>query len=437
VTFSDKSRFSTLVEGTPTAAGEYSLTPVVSGVISPVLVQIFGRTDSNSAGIATLEARARIISPQASYDPEQWLKDISFPTLVKLSGILETFYAQFSDATVFKTEQTFIDGQTELGSAGDYSIDYENGLVYSFAPTREQGATFAVYSYQTRKALSWDFVSGNPKQLTIADNSFLVTKNDQFPAVLTDPADGSLHYVIYKDNRYIWVPVSTSISVSGFSFVDNHVTIKFTPDDYLRGLVLPAGRTRVRLPQQSLVRNSMHFFLQADDTNAYDDRIVTTNSDGSITVSPKPIRDVYGNALDGIGLGARTQRDVDKLALTRERPFQDGRRELEAGGDYSIDYENGILYTFTPIPMHTIVKYEYSDVRVTYVATQVLRPNDQYNVDLTGPSINITSIGGTTDLAGSQLLVRYDVIDQLAEDPVRIYRHYSPLLLGYQLKIKP
>ena len=432
ILFSDTAKFAILVEGTPSAAGEYSVVPVVSGIISPLLVTVYGRTNPNNAGTATMEARAKIISPKSSYDSNQWLVDIGYPSLGKISGVLETFYPQFSDNSVFKTQKTFVDGSTEMSQAGDYSIDHENGTIYSFAPTQEQGTTFIKYSYQTRRALNWEFVSDNPKQLVINDDSFLVTKNDQFAATVID-SDDFRHYIVYKDNRYIWVPVTTS----GTSFVDSEVTIPFTSDDFLRGYILPAGRTRIRLPHQLIVRNSLRFFFLSNDTNAYDDRIVTRNDDGSITVSPKPIRDVYGTAFDGIGVGARTQRDVDKLSITRERPFVDGKRELEKGGDYSVDYENGILYTYTPVPQHTMVKYEYADVRVTYVATQILRVDEQYTLDLNNLILNITSIGGTTDLTGSELLVRYDIIDQLREDPVRIYRHYSPLLLGYQLKIKP
>lgn len=434
IIFSDKFKFANLVEGTPAVEGDYSIAPVVSGVISPLRVSVYGRTNASNPGTATFEARAKIIEPKATYDANQWIRDIGGLGLTTISGKLETFYPRFSDSSVFKTQKTFIDGTTEMSQAGDYSIDHENGAIYSFSSTQEQGTTYAIYHYQQRRPLNWEFVSDNPKQLVINDDSFLVTKNDQFAITVTNP-NGDKNYVVYKDNRYIWIPVTTDGAT--FTDPDTLKVIPFTQDDFIRGYILPAGRTRVRLPHQTIVQNSMQFFFFSNDTNAYDDRIVTRNSDGSISVAVKPIRDVYGTAFDGIGIGARTQRDVDKLTITRERPYIDGKRELERGGDYSVDYENGILYTFVPIPLHTMIKYEYADVRATYVATQILRNQDQYSLNLDDLSLSITSIGGTTDLAGSELLVRYDIIDQLAEDPVRIYRHYSPLLLGYQLKIKP
>ena len=161
-----------------------------------------------------------------------------------------------------------------------------------------------------------------------------------------------------------------------------------------------------------------------------------TSSDATIRISPKPIRDVYGNSLNGVNVGARTQRDVDKLVLSRERPFVDGKKELEVGGNYSIDYENGILYTYSPIPTNTVIQYQYADVRATYVATQVLKVDDQYTLDLDTLALTITSLGSASDLKANDLLIRYDIIDQLREDPVKIYRHYSPILMGYQLKIK-
>ena len=444
--FSDKVKFATLVTGTPSAAGEYSVTPLKAGVISPIKITLYGNTDSANPGTVTLEAMARIRNPRATYIEDAWLVSIGYPGLAKIFDQLELYFPIFSNASVFKVQQTFFDGTSELTHAGDYSIDYDNGKVYSFSTTEDQGLTHAVYSYQNRRPLNWEFVSDNPKQLVINDDSFLVTKNDQFPIVIND---GNLWNVVFKDSRYVWVPVSTT--ETSYKDPSNILpTINYTPDDYIKGYILPAGRTRVHLPQQSLVQNSARFLFLSNDTNAYDDRIVTyiklvngtqvqttkNDPDAVINIAPKPIRDAYGNSLEGIGVGARTKRDVDKLTLTRERPYINGQRELVIGGDYSLDYKNGILFTYSPIPEHTIIQYEYADVRATYVATQILKLDDQYTLDLTNLALNITSLGGSADLKSSDLLVRYDIIEQLKEDPVKIYRHYSPILMGYQLKIK-
>jgi hypothetical protein len=444
--FSDKVKFATLVTTTPSAAGEYSITPLKTGVVSPVKITLYGNTDSNNPGTVSMEAMARIQNPKATYTQDAWLVAIGYPGLSKILNEVELYFPIFSDASVFKVEQTFFDGSSELTQAGDYSIDYTNGKIYTFSTTLDQGITHVVYNYQNRRALNWEFVPDNPKQLIINDDSFLVTKNDQFPVVIDD---GNLWNVVFKDSRYVWVPVSTS----GTSYRDpsgDLPTINYTTADYVAGYILPPGRTRVHLPQQSLVQNSARFLFLSNDTNAYDDRIVSytktinnvetvttkNDPDAVIKIAPKPIRDAYGNALDGIGVGVRTQRDVDKLTLTRERPYINGQKELEIGGDYSLDYKNGILFSYSPIPEHTIIQYEYADVRATYVATQVLKLDDQYNLDLTNLALNITSLGGSVDLKTSELLIRYDIIEQLKEDPVKIYRHYSPILMGYQLKIK-
>lgn len=444
VIFSDKVTFALQVD-TPAATGEYSIAPLVSGILSPVLVTVYSTTDSVSPGTVSFEAKAKIQVPKLTYDREQWLADVRYPSLVGISGMVDVYYAKFSDPSVFRTKQTFIDGVSELTEAGDYSIDLENGLVYSFSSTQDQGTNFSVYSYQRRRALTWDFVQDDPQKLVINDESFLVTKNDQFPATLTND-DGSPSYVVYKDTRYIRVPTSISGVKDSptekgkliFTDPDTLVTITYNSDDLIRGYVLPSKRTRIRLPHQSIVKNSVRFNFLSNDTDAYDDRIVTRETDGSITIAPKPIRSVYGKPLEGALSTSKTQRDIDKLSLTRERPFIDGRQELEKGGDYSVDYADGILYTVTSIPKHTIIQYEYADIRVSYVATQVLKFGEQYTLNLDNLTLDITSLGGAVDLDdGTSLLVRYDTIDQLREDPVKIYRFYSPILFGYQLKLKP
>jgi hypothetical protein len=434
VVFSDKSVFKSRVDTVPAITGEYSIVPLVSGILSPVLVTTFDKTNNLNAGIVSFESTARILAPSINYNSDQWLKDIGFPTLGNLSDIIEIHGIRFSDTNIFKTEYSFIDGTTELNQTGDYTVDYENGKIYSFAPTSEQDTTYVLYNYQTRKTLNWEFVSGNPSQLIINDDNFLVTKNDKNSVALKN-SDGSYSLVVYKDNRYIRIPIGTTSPYQSESR-----SIEFTDTDFIKGYILPEGKSRVRLPHQAIVKNSIRFLFLSDDINAYDDRIVTRYDDGvtlSITVLPKPIRDVYGNSLIGTLVGARTQRDVDKLTLVRERRFIDGNLELEQNGDYSVDYRAGILYTFNTIPANVVIQYEYSDIRATYVATEILQPDTQYILDLSTLSIQIISLdAAAADLTGSTLLLRYDVIDQLKEDPVRIAKFYTPLLMGYELRIK-
>jgi hypothetical protein len=428
--FSDTKTFATRVYSSPSAAGEYQMVPLISGFLSPLQILTFGLTDANAPGTIQFNAKAKIIDPESSYNVDRWQKNIGV-SLENLSGVVIPFFPEFSDTTVFAEEKVFIDGSTELEGAGDYSVDDENGKLYSFSDTADTGLTHTIYSYQNKRALDWGFTS-EADQLLINDESFLVNRNDQFPAAIV--ISNIRYYTIFKNRRYINIPVDT---VS--PYFDPGITedIEFVASDYVRGATLIAGRTRIKLDHQSIIQNSVRFVFLSDDINAFNDRIVSTSATGIPIVSPRPIKDIFGDALTAEVANLQTQRDVDRESLTTEKVFINGHTELEIGGDYSIDYKKGILYTFTPIPEHTIIQYEFADVRASYIATRKLVRGDSYTVDPEALQVKLTGIGGTDDFQSTDLLVRYEIIDQLKEDPIRVLRFFSPILLGYTLRVKP
>lgn len=425
LSFTDKTTFATRVYTAPAAEGEYYVEELSSKhSINPVKVTVYSRTNNRTPGVVTLDAKAKIKQPQTSYTKDSWESAVGFSGL---QGVVDIYEPSFSDTTVFNLEQTFIDGATELEQDGDYSIDYKNGKIYSFSDTEQTGNTSVKYTYQVQKNLNWEF-NGQSDQLVINDDSFLVNKNDREDVVFN--RNGQRSYIVFKDNRYIDIPLGTSSPYNA-----NGVEITFDEADYIKGYTLPTGQTRVKLPNQLLIKNSVRFLFLSNDRNSFNDRIVTTASDGTVTVSPKPIKDIYGNSLEGTLVGEQTQRDVDKGSLTRERNFVDGTTELEEGGDYSIDYEKGILYTVTPIPEYAVIQYEYADVRVSYVATKKLDPEVDYDLDLTELTLDIFNTGGTAQDA-AEILVKYEIIDQLKEDPEAVFNYYSPILMGYTIRAR-
>lgn len=442
--FSDKEKFATEVSGVPTIAGEYRITELDAGQkMNPYLVEVAGRTKRIFPGTVTFEARGEIIQPKNSYEEEAWRLAV---TTSGLSRMVEVFEPTFSDLGIFSNEKSFVNGTDELETEGDYSIDYTNGILYTAAQTREQGLSTVQYTYQKERELEWEF-NDNSSQLVINDDSFLVNRNDRNPVTLVR-SDGQKRFVAYKDNRWVDIPV-TFVGLrdierskgNEIQFQDAGVIIDFEKDDFLRGKVLPEGTTRVRLDNTGIVKNSIRFLHLSNDTDAFNDRLVSTDDSGLPVVEPKPIRDVYGNRLPGIGLDEQTQRDVDEETLVRERNYVDGSTELERGGDYSVDYENGILFTFTPIPAHTIIQYEYTDVRVSYIGTLRLNQTPtggrvrDYTFNVEELNINVQSVGGRA-LEGGELLVKYDIVDQLKDDPATIFTYYTPVLMGYTLKAR-
>ena len=402
---------------------------------SPVQITTTTATGASYPGYVEYEAIAKIVNQRSTYNAELFN-----------SSELQIYIPVFS-SDIFAVEQDFINGKDELTQAGDYSINFTDGIAYSFSSTSIDGNSSVDYYYYPKKDLAWKF-GKDSKQLIIEDASVLVNKNDLNLAV--GLKNEIRYFFIFKNNRFIWMPfVESYISdpkvrvdtadltadtrplqettpVTNFTFVPSN--------DLIRGKVLPAGGTRVSLDHEQIVKNSVRFIFMSDNINSYNDRIVTKDSLNNITVSPKPVKDVYGNSLTGSSIGITTQRDVDKTTLTREVRFINGKDELLSGGDYSVDYENGVLYTVDPIPAYTIIQYEHSNISVSYVANQQLSQETNYTLELQNLQVTINSVDEALDTPQGSLLVRYDVVENFAQDPAVVQSYYTPILYGYKLK---
>lgn len=424
--FTDKTVFTTRVERAPIADGEYQIKELdTTQKYKPVNVITYTRTNPNTPGQVFYKSEATIKLPQTAYTANSWDLLISQYGITQL---LEVYKPVFSDLNVYKTFKQFIDGSTELEQDGDYSINLYNGKIYSFTNTSQTGTTSISYTYQKEKILNWKFTK-NANEILIDDNSFLVNENND---TIVLAKDGTITYnYVYKDNRFIRVPVGATSP-----YTADGVDIEFTSEDFVRGYLLPSNRNKIKLPNKNIVKNSIRFLFLSNDINAYDDRTVEINSEGDITITPLPVKDIYGNILNPFGLNNLTQRDIDKTTLVRERNFVDGFTELEAGGDYSIDYKNGILYTYTPTPAIVIAQYKYSDVRVSYVATQQLQQNTNFTLNPSTLQLKINSANVNSE-EEIPLIIKYEIISELKQSPQSIVKYYSPVLMGYTIKARP
>jgi hypothetical protein len=447
------------------ASGNWTTSPILSGnEFAPVRVwagtnrATDNTTDAEYPGYVEYDAIAKIVDTRTTYNTELYSSDE-----------LE-IYRPIFNAKAFAREQDFINGKDELSRAGDYSIDYPNGIAYTFSDTPTKGNTFIDYHYSPSRDLDWEFGEGS-KKLVIDDDSVLVNKNDLSFAVTsvvtlsgTAEVTSTRYFFLFKDDRFIWMPFdeyymanpTIEIDTALMGTVDPSTNeqyvvagskrplqdttpqtdFKFVPsDDFIKGLVLPTGATRVNLDHDQIVKNSVRFIHLSDDINSFDDRIVLKDSLSNITVKPKPVKDVYGNSLTGTSVGTTTQRDVDKTKLVREVQFINGKDELVAGGDFTVDYENGILYTFDPIPAYTIIQYEFSDITVSYVANQELAQGSDFEVDLQALSVTINSLDEALEAPEGSILVRYSIVENFAQDPAKVQRFYTPILYGYKLKV--
>jgi hypothetical protein len=110
-------------------------------------------------------------------------------------------------ASAMTTEQTYINGAEELASAGDYSIDYINGIIYTLTLTAESGDTTVDIDYQPRKLVENITLSGGQVQITEED----YTTEDQSETIVI----GSGTNVITLGNGFIEPRSIRFLSLSG------------------------------------------------------------------------------------------------------------------------------------------------------------------------------------------------------------------------------
>ncbi len=90
---------------------------------------------------------------------------------------LDSLTVDLDPGSVFLTPQTFIDGSTELTTAGDYSIDLINGVLYSFSETPEDDISSVDFTYRLRTVISGFSIKG--EVITLPDSAYSSFENEE------------------------------------------------------------------------------------------------------------------------------------------------------------------------------------------------------------------------------------------------------------------
>ena len=110
-------------------------------------------------------------------------------------------------------------------------------------------------------------------------------------------------------------------------------------------------------------------------------------------------------------------------------------------GKYSIDYKNGILYSYEAIGADTTIDYEFSNYEVIYNIARVISPTQyRYDVDLNAIVINdnevISSISQTRDTNYKIILKAvYEYIDKKEGSLAELEQYYTPYVNGYAISM--
>ena len=366
-------------------------------------------------------------SPQESIFGER-LPQASSRHYLRYQNIDDTIGLTFKEpggSSVFASEKAFVDGVTELSSVGDYSVDYVNGIIYSKGTTSEAGISTVDYIYTPLEVVSdehWKFSDTKTWQVIELDHSVfrsiqvedesLASQSTQLRVVLTE--DGTPVETVVRGSLK-W---STTQIVAEIPFIDG--ITEFLDILRVEGETVPSSGTS--------------FFL---DNIPLDDYPVTF-SDAVVFVTETATPTVPGEYYVNYTTGEVTTISTMDGG-TVDYHYLDTNKSGELTGTYSVDYREGIVYLYDPLPTSVSVTFEYTRYAVRYRIAKELE-SYMYKVDADNKIITITDPSvlndylPTTRNAGL-IKVYYSYVEEVRESIEELEDFFTPVLKGYALKI--
>lgn len=358
---------------------------------------------------------------------------------------------KFSDTAVFSSEQTFIDGSSELTSPGHWSLDYENGTLFSYSTVSDSLETSVNYFYLPRTQLEndhWDFVDsedGITNTLKIKDDYFQTFQADPF----TVPSG-----VTYFNLPHIGV-VEGSVEFSEGSTVPSGLSNQVEFVDGRTELlgVLPL---KEELDPITGVSSEVNLSISFNVKITSDTSFATTFSNQTIfrnqVASEGSVSNVGDYWVDRTYTTSPTGRVVVRVDENNSLPgtvtYYYKEPQIETAGRYSIKLDTGEVFThdiITPTSSGSITAdYEYTNYKVRYdIARLVSREDWSYDPNEKKILIEDNEIlksqrtpqTAAQDNSSDYYQATYKYIKQSRDESALLEPFFSPILKDYALKV--
>jgi len=350
-------------------------------------------------------------------------------------NILNPFYLSISDVTVFNpaTRVTYVDGESEL-TAGKWSVDYENGILYSYSNSNSSSDTTISYYYYPRVTLSegdWEF-GETAREVVIVDNLW---KTLSPPAAEVIPGGyrlfGLENIAVVKGSL---VFSNTAEFIREINFVDG------------RSEFLNYVQTTEQISALAGTAQQVTFSLRMPISYASNYEPVFSDTD--IFETPKTT--LIAVNVPGDYFVDRTANTVTVWITTSEATpgtitYYYSNPQVNTSGRYSVNYKTGQVFTsdLTTGAAGTVT-YQYTDYRIKYpMAREVSRAD--WELDVLSNKITIKDREILSNMKQSQITsgtsrekfyrVSYKYMKSSREDVNELEPFFSPVLKDYALKI--
>ena len=357
------------------------------------------------------------------------------------------------------SQKTFINGQDELTTATDWSIDYTEGTIYSRTSTSANTNESITYSYQEVTELTtddWEWGSSNYLRDSISiKQTAWKTRSLIEDAIIQAGEDFSGARVLDLPNLSI-VKGTLKIALTGTTTLVEPIDPTSAEYPFVKEVAFIDGQSELGL---AFVKNiesipkltsPLTSFVLAKEieptlgvtfsnttlfaTDVFPS-IPTSSGEYSLNIATKAIS-VY--------TGSRSFNFTKTGTVNYFSPSPN----YSSNGLYSVDYKKGIIYTQRPMDPSAqtdwslLISYEFADFKAQYRVARLL-PNTAYDIDFFRKTLtlNATEILRHVELPRSFYgkppfyLVNYDIITENRESVEELTEFYTPVIKDYALKL--
>lgn len=403
---------------------------------------VIKRYDSVLAETETFPRRATIIR-------------LAQQNIIDTTDITRALLAQGMDATA----KSFVNGRDELVNTGDWSIDIEKGIIYTYTPTSGTEDASATYTYQPIIELttnSWDWADTDllRDSVQIRDSAWVTSSVIQELPTTQDLRELDLAKLsVVKDT------LELAVTVSGIDLPIENSSHPFVKEvDYINGAEELGGeflQTTENIPTDLVpVANIASFNLKENiSTLTIDHSIFFSNSTlfitevggipaapGEYTVDRVAVSGTYGQ----VDFYTTIIQTVPGMVT-----YYFSSPNFSDNGLYSVDYLLGKIFTQRAVDSggtgaFTIgATFQFTDFRAEYRIARQL-DLDAYEVDITNQRVTILDKEilkhlmlphGAMDNRKPLYLVNYDYVAETREDISDLGAKFSPVLKDFALRV--
>lgn len=344
----------------------------------------------------------------------------------------------FSDVSVFASKVSFIDGSVELTGTGKYSIDTENGIVYSNDPTTDNLETTVTFSYYPRTQVSSDrytFINnsnGITNVISILDSAWQTSAIDAPESIPSSVKYFCLAGLNVTKGSLVFSGTGVgSIFAKEVPFIDGRTEL-LGVQKTTEKLSAITSTGNVEIPLSLQISSDLNLQIVFSNTSVFTTVQGTpegVDSPGDYYIdrtagSPKVLVNVSAAVSDP---GEITYYFVSTNALL--------------SGAYSVNYETGEVYIYTSTTSGLTVSYRFSNYVICYPVARMVSGND-YTVDYRNKKVILKDREiikrksvekGKKDTDFYRVSYRYSYTPKTDIQEYKDY--YTPALASYKLKI--